>query len=76
MLREGQRNCDLCGGEIPQGTKYLVATLRPEAASMLAQVEADLKPSWTKQKDGLIRLDICHDCHMKMDGSFDSQEVH
>ncbi len=77
MLKENRRVCDVCGDDIPKGTKYRVARLRPEDASALLDVsDIGLIPSWTQEPDGIVRLDICLDCHMSMGRSFESKEVH
>jgi len=38
MLDKAARFCDVCGEEIPKGTIYRLANLKPEGAAMLLEV--------------------------------------
>lgn len=67
MLKGRIRICEVCGDEIPKGTKYRVSNMRPEGAAMLLELsDTDLIPTWTQNPDGKVRLDICLDCSISM----------
>ena len=67
MKEDGERYCDVCGDGIPKGETYRAVNCKPEAAQMLwALAEADDAPTFTRNADGTVRLDICLDCHRGM----------
>jgi len=68
MLSEGKRVCDICGEEIPKGTKFRQNHLPPEAAAMLSDPDdPELRATFTVNPDGTLTLDRCLDCFMDMD---------
>jgi hypothetical protein len=66
MEQNGLPICDVCGAEIPEGTKYKRATMAPRAAELLRLGGPDLTPTWTTNADGTVSLDICTTCVLSM----------
>jgi len=67
MLKERKRICDVCGEEIPKGTKFRKSTMPAEAAALLvAPDDPDLIPTWTVNADGTITMDVCLECTVSM----------
>lgn len=65
MLTEGVRTCDVCEDTIEKGAVFYRSTCRPEAAVLLAS-SPDLAPTFTRNPDGTVTLDICLDCFGNM----------
>jgi hypothetical protein len=64
VKEDGERYCDVCGEVIPKGETYRAANCKPEAARMLwALAEVGDPPTFTRNTDGTVRLDICLGCH-------------
>ena len=67
MLKDSQRFCDVCGESIPNGDKNRKSTMPVQAAEILSATDdPDLIPSWTKNSDGTVTMDICLTCTVSM----------
>jgi len=58
--------CDVCGEEIPKGTRYVAYRVPPKAAALLRNDDPELNVSSTIEKDGNVRLDVCLECRVNM----------
>ena len=70
MLSDGIRSCDICGEEIPKGSKFAVRTVARESAKTVrATLGLDPLTSdvlWRENVDGSISLDVCTLCYVSM----------
>ena len=59
----GDRVCDLCSDEIPQGEAFHAMSITLDEASDLLDVDdPGLVPTWTQLPSGVVRLDLCRVC--------------
>jgi hypothetical protein len=65
MLTDGARTCDVCDETINRGAVFYRSTCRPEAAVLLAS-DPDRAPTFTRNADGTVTLDICLECFGNM----------
>ena len=66
---EGVRTCDVCGETISKGQKYAFTVIPKEKRYMLAslnEASPEVKPTFTQDAEGKIRLEIGLDCKMNM----------
>lgn len=67
MIKDGNRYCDVCEEEIPQGNRYRRAHLTAAQQQMVSSVDdPDITFTGETQADGSIRMEICMECAMNM----------
>jgi len=61
MLQHDQRFCDVCAEPIPRGTPYRCGYTSPQAVASWFD-DARFMPTFTREPDGTVRIDVCQRC--------------